>query len=111
MSEPWCIYYADGSTFTNLDGEPDEAPVEFFICALGYDQDDIRYIMHGWNYYRWDKDTAQWWGFDRQGLHTRLRHNGDIYAYKEGYTIAKVKWSEITSRANLNPDFPMKRIR
>tara|TARA_R110000772_G_scaffold81597_3_gene173498 strand:- start:1425 stop:1760 length:336 start_codon:yes stop_codon:yes gene_type:complete len=109
MEHPWQIYYADGSTFSHLDGEPHEAPSEFFICALGYDQDGSRYIMHGWNYYRWDKETNVWWGMDRQGLHTRLRHGGDIYAYKEGYTIAKELWGNFMSKANKNPDFPMRR--
>ena len=105
----WCIYYADGTTFDSNDGEPHEAPSEFFLCALGYEQDGSRYIMHSWNYYRWDKETRVWWGFDRQGLHTRLRHNGEIYAYKEGYTVPKEIWSKTVSAANQHPDFPMKR--
>ena len=31
----WCIYYADGSTFSNEDGEPHEAPTEFLYVRLG----------------------------------------------------------------------------
>jgi len=102
----WCIYYADGTTFDNKDGEPHEAPAEFFICALGYENGE-RYIMHSWNYYRWDEEDKVWWGFDDEGLHTRLRHNLPIYAYKEGFTVSKKIWSDITIKANLNPDFPV----
>ncbi len=103
----WCIYYADGTTFTDKDGEPHEAPVEFFICALGYCEDGVRYMMHGYNYYRWDKESKQWWGFDELGLHTRLRENKEIYAYKEGYTVTKKIFNKITDTAHRNPDFPM----
>ena len=103
----WCIYYADGSTFSSDDGKPHEAPVEFFICALGYGEDGVRYILHGWNYYRWDNDSEQWWGYDDQGLKTRLRHNLEIYAYKEGYTVTKTLFNEITDKAHRNPDFTM----
>jgi len=102
----WCIYYADGSTFSSEDGEPHEAPAEFFICAIGYGEDGVRYIMHGWNYYRWDKESKQWWGMDDQGLKTTLRH-GEVYAYKEGYTVTKTAFHEIVDRAHRNPDFPM----
>ena len=104
----WRIYYADGSTFDSSQGEPHEAPSEFFICALGYDTSDgKRYCMHGWNYYRWDKDNHMWWGMDDQGLHTRLRHNGEIYAYKEGFTVTKTLFNKITNEAHRDPDFPM----
>lgn len=101
------IYYADDSTFSNLDGQPHEAPSEFFICALGYGEDGVRYIMHGWDYYRYDKEDEQWWGMNDQGLKTRLRHNGEIYAYKEGYTVSKSKFNIIMGAAHNNPDYPM----
>lgn len=104
---PWRIYYRDGTTFDNTQGAPHEAPSEFFICALGYGEDSVRYMLHGWNYYRWDKESEQWWGFDRQGLHTRLRHNDEVYAYKEGYTVTKTLFNEITDRAHRDPGFPM----
>lgn len=108
MSVLWRIYYADGSTFDSTMGDAHEAPSEFFTCAVGYDDKDKRYIMHGWNYYRWDKDSTQWWGMDDQGLKTRLRHNGEIYAYKEGYTITTAKFNEIMGRAHKDPDFPLR---
>jgi hypothetical protein len=104
----WRIYYSDGSTFDSNQGNPFDAPTEFFICAVGYDEKGHRYIMHGWNYYRWDKETCQWWGMDNQGLKTRLRHNGEIYAYKEGYTITKAQFNAIMERAHKDPDFPQR---
>lgn len=105
MRPDWRIYYDDGSTFDSLDGEPHEAPPEGFICAVGYTPEGSRYIMHGWNFYCYDKETTQWWGCDITGLHDRLRRNV-MYAYKEGRTVASVKWQELMNRADRDTDFP-----
>ncbi len=103
----WRIYYADGSTFDSTDGEPHEAPTEGFICAVGYNESDERYIMHGWNFYCWDKTSSQWWGCDQFGLHDRLRRNV-LYAYKEGRTICKTEWNHLMHSAHIDPDFPQR---
>jgi hypothetical protein len=99
----WRIFYDDGSTFDSTQGEPHEAPTEGFVCAVGYDETGSRYIMHGWDFYCFDE--GQWWGMDRMGLHDRLRRNA-LYAYKEGRTVTKSRFSELTTRAHLDPDFP-----
>lgn len=107
MAPRWRIYYADGSTFDSTMGEPHEAPPEGFVCAVGYDETGTRYIMHGWDFYQWDRDAAQWWGMDRTGLHDRLRRNL-VYAYKEGRTVTKARFQELMNRAHADPDFPMR---
>lgn len=101
----WRIYYADGSTFDSGQGEPHDAPPEGFVCAVGYDETGTRYIMHGWDFYQWDKASSQWWGMDRMGLHDRLRRNL-VYAYKEGRTVTKADFQKTMSRADADPDFP-----
>ena len=105
MPPEWRIYYDDGATFSNLDGEPDEAPPFGFICAVGYDETGKRYIMHGWDHYCWDKEAKQWWGMDQYGLIDRLARNL-VYAYKQGRTVTKTRFQEIMQDANLDPDFP-----
>lgn len=103
----WRIYYADGNTFDFLDGEPHEAPTEGFICAVGYNEINKRYIMHGWDFYCWDKDSNQWWGCNQCGLFDRLRRNV-LYAYKEGRTVCTSRWDQLMHSAHVDPDFPQK---
>jgi cysteine synthase A len=79
--------------------------VDGFICAVGYDESGMRYIMHGWDFYQWDREAAQWWGMNVHGLHDRLRRNL-VYAYKEGRTITRKRFEEIMQTANLDPEFP-----
>lgn len=103
----WRIYYDDGSTFDKTEGEPHDAPPYGFVCAVGYDESDNRYIMHGWDHYCWDKDSQQWWGMDVFGLIDRLTLN-KVYAYKLGRTVTKSKFKEIMAKAHADPDFPQR---
>jgi hypothetical protein len=102
----WRIYYDDGSTFDSDQGSPEDAPPYGFICAIGRDETDKRYIMHGWDYYQWDKEANQWWGMDRDGLIDRLCRNL-VYAFKLGRTVSKTDFYDTMSRAHKDPDFPM----
>lgn len=106
MSE-WKIFYGDGSTFSSAQGAPHEAPSELFVCAVGYDERGRRYIMHGWDFYYWDRDVDQWWGMNLPGLFARLRR-GMVYAYKEGWTVCNSEWERIMIAAANDPEFPIK---
>ena len=106
MKPDWRIYYSDGTTFDSNDGEPHEAPSTGFICAVAYDEDGVRYIMHGWNHYRYDVDSRQWWGMDDMGVFDTLRRGDIIYAYKEGRTITRKAFLDMMARADKDVDFP-----
>ncbi len=93
----WSIYYDDGSTFGDTDGDPVEAPTEGFIAAIGYCANGERYIMSGWDFYCFDEDSGVWWGMDRYGLHDRLRRN-KVYAYKEGRTVTNDQYQAVIRR-------------
>lgn len=102
---PWKIFYDDGSTFSSDEGQPHDAPTEGFVCALGYNESGARYIMHGWDFYRFDRESDQWWGMNVYGLHDCLRRN-NVYAYKEGRTLTDKRFQEIMRNAHTDPDFP-----
>lgn len=103
----WRIYYSDGSTFDSTMGGPEGAPPFGFVCAVGYDETGARYIMHGWDHYQWDVDTAQWWGMDLCGLFDRLTRNL-VFAYKQGRTVTKTDFQRIMQTAHTDPDFPQR---
>jgi hypothetical protein len=105
VSPAWRIYYDDGSTFSSLDGEPHEAPPRGFICVVGYDDKNGRYILAQWDHYYYDKEADQWWGCDIHGLIDRLCMNR-IYAYKLGRTVTSTEYQKIMDSADKDPDFP-----
>lgn len=114
----WRIYYDDGSTFSWLDGSPEDAPPEGVICIVGYKHSGKRYIAHGGaidspskgyaQFYCFDLETQEWWGMDYAGLLDRLRRNL-IHAFKEGRSIPDERFQAIMQRAHEDPDFPQVR--
>lgn len=103
----WRIYYDDGSSFSSDEGEPHEAPVHGFLCAVCYSDLGKRYIISGKDHYCFDRGEGCWWGFDLQGILDRLRHRKEVYAYIEGRSVSAATWAEIMKRAHRDPDFPM----
>lgn len=54
MSEyKWIVKYVDGSTFTNLDGPPDQAPRGGVIGIAEADEEAGRRIRVGYDFYFW----------------------------------------------------------
>ena len=87
-------------------GEPHEAPVEGFICAVGYDFMGTRYIQSGYNFYFWHKGEERWWGVDIAGLFDCLRRQ-IVYAYKEGRSIPRLEFQALMEAAHNDKDFPL----
>jgi len=138
MLPNWRIFYADGGEYDDLEGRRLEgAPREGFICAVGYDEAGKRYIMHGWDFYRFDGLTQQWWGMDIFGVLTwankikiidkivpgrvtifRNRERDfdliGLVAYLktdhcmfEGETLSRSDWNRIMARADAAAEFPI----
>jgi len=131
----WRIFYDDGSTFSSDDGAPHEAPPTGFICAVGRDESGRRYIMHGWDFYRFDEASGQWWGHDVFGVvdwaiqsghvvrvlpgaptvFSTPRGDFDLYGLIEhlkscglflARTVTKTEFSSIMRKAHEDLDFP-----
>jgi hypothetical protein len=104
----WRIYYDDGSTFSNGDGEPEDAPgmgVVFIVCASdAYG----RRIMCGWDfyYYRPDAPDVKWWGCNTIGLIDNLANKPrQTLAVKVGRTVSDFEYQTLKRQAEQDPDF------
>jgi hypothetical protein len=106
---PWAIFYEDGTEYHSYMGPPECAPALGFVCAIGYDEDGSRYIMHGYDHYRWDEDTNQWWGMDLVGLLDTLCRN-KVKAYKMGRTVSKARFNKIMFKAHSHEDYPQNKF-
>ena len=105
----WRVYYANGNTYSNQDGAPENAPARDVQVIVMKDGD------HGWrtqtehDYYVWDERSnwLRWWGVDQFGLYDYLIEPG----FKKvlfGRTISSQEYNEIIKRANEDKDFPRK---
>lgn len=139
MLPEWRVFYWDEpeSSFDSNSGDPSQAPRDGFVCAIGYDEGGKRYIMHGWDFYRWDEDASQFWGMDIFGLLDWLKRRkmiktivpgnpttittvdgpmdivGIIHWLKdrreifEGRTLNRSDWEKYLLRAHNDPEFPI----
>ncbi len=57
-SRKWCIYYDNGSTFDNQDGEWNDAPVDGVICIVRKDGDRTEFHSGGDFYIRYEEDGS-----------------------------------------------------
>lgn len=54
----WCIYYDDGSTFSDEDGPFDSAPSDGVICIVRRDGERIEFHSGADHYVRFEEDGS-----------------------------------------------------
>lgn len=107
----WRIYYDDGSTFDNRDGEPHQAPGLGVQAIAQHDPRAGRHVLtrFDWYYYRRDQNT--WWASDLFGLLDQLTSDTEhrVTAVRAGRNAAA--YDRILERAMRDPDLPAKSAR
>lgn len=99
----WKIYYSDGTTYSDLDGPPEQAPALDVQVIVQLDDTGGRYNQMGSDYYIWRED--RWWGVDIFGLFDWLIHNSSV---KFGRTVDNEKYRMMFQMAENDPDFPVR---
>lgn len=92
----WRLYYGDGSTFSNEDGLPEEAPCTNVMCIAYYDQDNRRRLAHTADYYGFDE--GRWYAFDIFGLWDYLARPG-LKTVKFGRMVSDVNYRTVMAKA------------
>lgn len=78
----WRIFYVDETTFSNADGEPQDAPGGGVLAVAQDDANVGTVIHHLCDFYVFDKQFGGWYGIDVFGL--------TQYFMKPGYKIVKI---------------------
>lgn len=105
MMIEWQIYYSDGSTFSNEDGTPLEAPVLGVICAISPstsdpDRSEPSHLTIQWDRFYWHPIYREWWGGHSDVADQRLANGDPIEAIKFGVNIDSPTYREIEEQAN-----------
>ena len=106
----WKIFYGDGSTFSDLDGSPENAPGVNVQVIIQTSKDHGREVIKGGNqwrddYYWWDNESRRWWCGDLFGLFDHLSQKG---WRKVLFGRSVNDFDEIYKAALNDPDFPPK---
>jgi hypothetical protein len=78
MEKLWKIYYADGTTFDNTQGTPEDAPSIGVICIKHFIENEWR-ISAFVDYYI--RENNEWWGADAPGFWQ--------YMFRPGFKVVK----------------------
>ena len=98
----WKIYYGDGSVFTNLDGEPQDAPCGNVQRIAYYDADGRRKFCHDKDYYIYENNC--WYAVDMIGFLQYMSDPG-FKIVKFGRMMPDLKFRELCSY--IDNDLPL----
>lgn len=86
--ESWTVFYADGSTFSNEDGPPEDAPCTGVLAVCYFNIDNRREIGASKDYYWYDETpiyqdikSGSWFAGDVTGFYQ--------YMFRPGKKIVK----------------------
>jgi hypothetical protein len=102
----WKIYYGDGTTFTNLQGSPDEAPafdVQFVTQRCG--DDTKRDTLQQADYFVM-LESGVWVGSDIIGILDKLIHRIPFSGLLVGRWIEKDAYMGLMAKVARDQDFP-----
>ena len=107
MKMRWKIWYGDGSTFSDIDGSPYDAPRLDVQVIVGPDRMTGRYVVSDKDAYWWVPEEQRWRGGDRKGEWIyMLRLGPRVVLY--GEQVSDEAYNSCIVAALHDPDFPPK---
>lgn len=106
----WRIWYDDGTTFTDDDGSPFEAPPLGVVCITQRTDDEHHStgheLVHLFDYYWFDPEghLSPWWGGEAFGLWDYLMRPGERKVVF-GRTLDSPHYQGIIGKAMAFPEF------
>jgi hypothetical protein len=82
----WIIFYDDGSSFTDADGPPENAPRDGVQVVSAYDKGVGRLVWHSFDFYCWQ--DGEWVPRSQRGLFDYLREPGATKIVLQGRAVA-----------------------
>lgn len=107
----WRIFYADGSTYSDLDGPPFDAPATGVQVIAKTDANVGRILLSCCDYYWWDNKRGTWFSGDVAGFFQHLMMERGPKAVLFGQYISNQEFHNCVVRALADPDFPTKSAR
>lgn len=106
----WKIYYIDGTSFSNADGSPEQAPGNGVGAVVQQDQTVGAVVHQGDNFYVFDQQYGGWYGLDYFGLGMYLAKPG-FKIIKLGETTTIEAHRRMVASLQDDPDLPNKSAR
>ena len=106
----WVIYYTDGSTYSNEDGEPADAPGGG-VLAIAQEDATVGVLVHyGCDWYAFGEKYGGWAGMDSLGIAQYVIDAGPL-VLKLGKGMPTYSYSKILREIQADPRLPEKNAR
>ncbi|NOR90828.1 MAG: hypothetical protein GQ524_11320 [Anaerolineales bacterium] len=106
----WKMFYVDGTTFSNKDGKPEDAP-GWGVAAVVQEDETVGVIPFSMkDFYCFAKEFGGWMGLDHYGLCQYLARPG-MKIIKVGDNMPTHKYLELIAGLREDPDLPSKSAR
>lgn len=102
----WKIYYDNGSTFSDVDGKPHEAPALGVQAVVQADSTVGRQVIQGRDFYYFE--DGLWNSADVFGLWDYLCRPGAEKIVRFGRNMSSAHFHAVLKKASTDPDFPVK---
>jgi hypothetical protein len=110
MNLRWKVYYIDGTTFSNLDGRPEDAP-GWGVAAIAQEDDVVGVQIHQQrDFYCFAPEFGGWYAVDYFGFAQYLARPG-YKIVKLGEVMPTHKYRELLTSIRGDPDLPTKSTR
>lgn len=110
MNLKWKIFYADNSTFSNQDGEPQDAP-GWGVVAVVQEDSVVGVQVHQQNdFYCFAPEFGGWYALDYFGFAQYLARPG-LKIVKLGDVMPTEKYVSLIASLHKDPDLPTKSAR
>jgi hypothetical protein len=106
----WKVFYIDGSSFSNMDGVPQDAP-GWGVLAVAQEDETVGVLVHqGNNYYVFDEQYDGWYGLDDNGFAQYVARSG-LKIVKLGESMSTERYKTMIKEIRENPNLPAKSAR
>ena len=106
----WKIFYVDGSTYSNKQGNPEDAPGNGVAAVVQEDDVVGVQVHHQHDFYCFASKFGGWYALDYFGLAQYLAYPG-LKTVKLGDVMPTHKYRDLIASLHKDPDLPNKSAR
>ena len=106
----WKVFYTDGGSFSNEDGEPEDAP-GWDVLAIVQESESVGVEVHfSKDFYVFDQRYGGWYNIDYFGLTTYIAKPGKKII-KLGESMSTDRYLKMIDEIRRDPNLPRKSAR
>ncbi len=106
----WRVFYINGESFSNEDGNPEDAPGSSVLAVVQEDEQVGSLVHQGSDFYVFDEHYGGWYGLDDWGAAQYFQRPG-LKVVKLGEAMSTERYKQLLEEIRRDPNLPDKSAR